>query len=77
MIRWATRRDSPEPDKRHLSIHMEDKDKDKAGRRPTHRQNKDKDEDEDKVQSVIRWATRRDSPEPDKRHLSIHMVIFG
>ena len=39
--------------------------------------NKDKDEDEDKVQSVIRWATRRDSPEPDKRHLSIHMVIFG
>ena len=78
VIRWATRHDSPEPDERHLSIHMVDKDKDKAGQRPTHRQGKDRDrdEDEDKVQSVIRWATRRDSPEPDKRHLSIHMVIF-
>ena len=38
VIRWATRRDSPEPDKRHFSIHTVDKDKDKAGQRPTHRQ---------------------------------------
>ena len=65
VIRYATRRGSQAKTKTEQAKDQRiDKDKDKG-------------EDEDKVQSVIRWATRRDSPEPDKRHLSIHMVIFG